>query len=136
VEVTATINGFANASNEEAAFAVHMTAGPQHSRLVPLKPPMTINQAELAAAEYVCQAIHPEVVPVTDLVIKTCNPYLVGVGERTGDKWKVNPKTNLELVNKVRASLGRFKSFSIVIDSDSPLMLDLKAKARTNRVEA
>jgi ribonuclease HI len=130
MQVTATINGFANSSNEAAALAVSMTAGDRtNEKAVPLKP-MTINAAELAAAVYACKAVHPDHVPLTDLVIKTCNPYLVGVAEKVEKQWKVSPKTNIELVNSVRTSLEMFKSFKVELDQDSELMHGVKAKAR------
>ncbi len=131
MQVTATINGFANSSNEAAALAVSMaTENRQNDKAVPLKP-MTINAAELAAAVYACKSVHPDHVPLTDLELRTCNPYLVGVAERINEKWKVDPKTNIELVNNIRTCLVQFKSFKVVLDKDSELMISLKTKARS-----
>ena len=131
MQVTATVNGFANSSNEAAALAVNLVGDKKQSdRAVPLKP-MTINAAELAAAVYACKSVHPDHVPLTDLIIRTCNPYLVGVADRVDGRWKVNPKTNIELVNAVRLALEKFKSFKVVLDQDSEAMVAVKAKARS-----
>lgn len=126
--ITATINGFSAASNEHSAFAVHIKHGDvTHSRLVPLKK-MTANQVELGAVQYVCQATR---LKDDELVINTTSRYLTQILGFENGQWKSTPKNNIELVNKVRALLTRFKSFVIVIDSNSELMLNLKEKARS-----
>lgn len=127
MQVEAVVNGFAVGTRDKSTFAVHMKSesGEIHERTIPLKD-YTINQAELAAVQYVCAATKDK---SADLIIKTSNNYLVNMLTKTGDKWKANPKNNADLVNNVRTLLGRFKSFSVVLD-DSELMQTMKSRAR------
>lgn len=124
--INATINGFANKSNQ-AAFAVHITIdNKKHERIIPMKN-TTANQAELAAVQYICQAVQYK---HDQLAIITSSPYISKFFEFKDGKWCAEPQNNIELVNKIRLLLGRFKSFSISVDGNGEVIKALKEKVR------